>query len=331
MQHVLARKTDGAVRLMRDAGADAGGLAAACFRRGDRQQVHAVRSGFGRHVGCGVGGGGMGGEHGEIVLDRLELADRLAELHALARILQRDLQRARQRAGDLVGAHGGAERAQGLGGDVIAGRRDIAGAEIAVEGHVVARLHREIAAVLERAFLRIDARDHVGAVGFGENENGRGVARERHALRGSFQTPAGAGFLQRQRRAFAGGRNRQRPLGHSERRACKPAGEHGFGERDGRGAARGNAQRGERVLDGEIGAAGAFGQERAGKARVRDLLPQGRLKRAILGGGENGSLAGVAEQLFGHVADEVGRLAHSVTSRRRPRPSRRNAAHCSSG
>ncbi len=88
------READRAVDLMRDLGAAAGGLADAHLGHRDGERGAAVvgvdRRGGG--IGGGLSGGGLAGEHRELLLHRLELSDRASELDALARVLDGDRQ-----------------------------------------------------------------------------------------------------------------------------------------------------------------------------------------------------------------------------------------------
>src|SRR5438132_13391878 len=83
VQRVLVGEADGAVRLVRDAGADAGRLAHAHLGHGDLEaRVVALGGAEGRLRGD-AGGGDVAREDREVLLDRLEVADGLAELLAL--------------------------------------------------------------------------------------------------------------------------------------------------------------------------------------------------------------------------------------------------------
>ena len=72
------------------------------------------------------------------MLDRLETADRPAELHPREGMVNRHVQRPLQRARHLHGTHGGAEHLQRTG--IEAGRRADLERAGAVQHHPVARL-----------------------------------------------------------------------------------------------------------------------------------------------------------------------------------------------
>jgi len=97
---VFLGEADGAVHLMRDRHGDAGGLASAHLGRRDRDDIETVERRAG-DIGRAAGRRGLPGQHGQLLLDRLLLADRLAELHALVGIADGDLHDACQRTRHL--------------------------------------------------------------------------------------------------------------------------------------------------------------------------------------------------------------------------------------
>src|SRR5262249_29593585 len=87
MKRVLVGEADGAMALVRDAGAEARGLAGTYLRNGDLEGGGAAIRGT-EGVGCRARRGrGMTGQERELMLDRLEAADGPAELLALAHVL----------------------------------------------------------------------------------------------------------------------------------------------------------------------------------------------------------------------------------------------------
>src|SRR5688572_8481601 len=86
VERVLVGEADGAVRLVRDAGADAGRLAHADLRHRDLESCVITIGGAECGLGGDAGGGHVTGEHGEILLDHLEAADGSTELLALGGI-----------------------------------------------------------------------------------------------------------------------------------------------------------------------------------------------------------------------------------------------------
>jgi len=108
MQLVFLGEADRAMRLMREPGGDARSLSRARLGGADQQRVKPMRQRVRGHVGGGDRGGGLAGQDSKVLLDRLELADRSAELHPDLRVLHAERQGAGQRAGNLHRAHRGA-------------------------------------------------------------------------------------------------------------------------------------------------------------------------------------------------------------------------------
>src|SRR5688572_11062408 len=86
VERVLVGEADGAVRLVREAGADAGRLAHPDLRHRDLEACVTTIGGAECGLGGDAGGGHVTGEHGEILLDHLEAADGSTELLALGGI-----------------------------------------------------------------------------------------------------------------------------------------------------------------------------------------------------------------------------------------------------
>src|SRR5687767_4750857 len=98
VQRVLVGEADGAVRLVRDAGPDAGRLARPDLGGGDLEVRLAAVGGAERLLGGDARGRHVAGQDGEVVLDRLEVADGPAELLALGGVADRLLEQRLQRA-----------------------------------------------------------------------------------------------------------------------------------------------------------------------------------------------------------------------------------------
>ena len=84
-----SRDAHRAVQLVRDACAQAGGLAGAHFGRGHRGRGPGAIAGLRRRLHRHARGGGLFGQLRQLVLHGLELADGTAELHSLAGVGQR--------------------------------------------------------------------------------------------------------------------------------------------------------------------------------------------------------------------------------------------------
>ena len=136
---------------------------------------------LGGAIGRGAGGGDLAGEVREVVLHRLELGDRPAELDAVERVLHRLVEDAFERAGHLLGARGGGD--QGQPGRVEAGRRLHVERGRAVKADRVARLAAEADAGADREALGRDQRDDRLAVARRDDRDVLGVAGERHVPR----------------------------------------------------------------------------------------------------------------------------------------------------
>jgi hypothetical protein len=102
---VLLREADRAVHLVGDGGADAGRFARADLRRGHRRANRDRGAAASIAASAPRRRGRLPGEHREVLLHRLEAADRAAELHALARVLHARFEHALQGARHLRAAH----------------------------------------------------------------------------------------------------------------------------------------------------------------------------------------------------------------------------------
>ncbi len=101
VERVLVGEADGAVDLMRDAGADAGRLAGADLGHGHVERGIAGVRGRERALGGDARRRGVAGEHGQLMLDGLEASDGPPELPPLRRVAHRLLHQALERAGHL--------------------------------------------------------------------------------------------------------------------------------------------------------------------------------------------------------------------------------------
>src|SRR5207253_11238940 len=105
LQRVLVREANRAVHLVSDLGADARGLADPYLGDGDLERGVAAVGSAERVRGRRARGGGVAGEHRQVLLDHLERADWLAELATLGRVLRGLAQEIVEAAGHLRRAH----------------------------------------------------------------------------------------------------------------------------------------------------------------------------------------------------------------------------------
>src|SRR6267378_8320694 len=161
VQRVLVGEADGAVGLVGDAGADAGRLADAHLGDGDLEARVAALGGAEGRLRGDAGGGDVTREHREVLLDRLEVADGLAELLALGGVAHGLRQARLERTGHLRRARHGAIEIDGVGGHVR--RRGGDGARVP-EGQRVARLEGQAPIVLDRGGAARDQRDGAPSV-----------------------------------------------------------------------------------------------------------------------------------------------------------------------
>src|SRR5215472_18693522 len=187
MQRMLVGKAHRTMHLVRDRGAGAGRLAAAHF--GYRDLAHRdlrQRAGLGRGIGGGARRRHLSRKGGKVMLDRLELRDRAAELHAIERILDRLFEDFLESAGHLLQPDRRPEtdenvliyrsRPHGLGNDP-------------VERDIVARLAGKARPLADRQIDSRDQRHRRRLVSvMGKERDMAGSAGEWHAAR-----PAGKG------------------------------------------------------------------------------------------------------------------------------------------
>ncbi|MCY1378367.1 hypothetical protein D9M69_659940 [compost metagenome] len=114
-EHVLLGDADGAMHRVRDGRDLRCRLAGAQLRHRRQQRLGQWRA-PGAPDACGGGGRtGLLGQHRQVLLHRLKLADGLAELTSIACIEHREFQHALHCAGHGSGMHGTAQRLCGLG------------------------------------------------------------------------------------------------------------------------------------------------------------------------------------------------------------------------
>ena len=181
---MLAGEAHGAVDLVRDRGGRSRGLADARLGGGDGEGGVAALGCRARRVGRDARRRDLRGELRDLLLDRLELADRAAELHALAAIAHGEIEHLVERARHLRRP---AQRAAPPQRVRSMPRRPARPrpppATTSSNRTVVARLAGEVFAVRQRALVHRDARHVDAAVMRREHGERLGVARPWHVPR----------------------------------------------------------------------------------------------------------------------------------------------------
>ena len=311
MQRVLVGEADGAVRLVRDAGADAGRLADAHLGHGDLEaRVVALGGAEGRLRGD-AGGGDVAREHREALLDRLKVADGLAELLALGGI-PHGLRQARiERTGHLGRARHRSIQIDGVRRNVRRPKRDHARIP---EDQRVARLEGEVPLFLDRGGAARDQRDGEPPVQLADGDDVLRVAAPRHP-RGAPADGDGAGAA-RERQALVRmhGCERHRSEGHREPGPRQqPARDDRLRQRHRRLMPAGGSNDDVGVEPGAAGAAGVLGDERQREAALFQRAPELVGPGALLGGFDQLLGGEVGEEPGDGVAEQGTQFRHLTT------------------
>ena len=236
VQRVLVGEAHRAVHLMRDRGAGAGRLADPVFwrsrprPRSSRCRRRAWRSPRTAPSAAAPAAATSPARLREIVLHRLELGDRPAELYPVQRPLHRLVEDVFERAGHLLRPHRGAELHDAE--PCRDRRRRQPRSALAPSNDTVSRGSpaRLVPWLIARPRGR-HQRHRRGAVLLSEHDDMLGVARERHLTRAAAQVSVGqldmAVGMDRGDRHRAGGRLdpglREQPAGHQASRRAAPA------------------------------------------------------------------------------------------------------------
>ncbi len=266
VQPMLMGEADRAVHLVGDVAAPARRLAGADLGdRGGKERIVAGGDRIGRVGHRHRRGGDLLGEQRELLLDRLDLADRAAELHAVIGILRRQGQGGFERARHLGGAADSAQAVDEIDIDGPGQRRHRAGGQRQIEAHGVARFAGEIDAAVALDPAGRDERDKAAR----DDSDAFRRARPGHAARHTREVPAAIGAAQAEDIVALDRRQGQRPGLHLEAGgAQRETREHRLGERQRHGVAAGGAHDGDGV--GETAELG----ERIRKTGILGRLPQ---------------------------------------------------------
>ena len=243
-------------------------------------------------------------EHGQVVLHRLKLRDRPAELVTICGVPERLLQAALERSGHLLGAHRRSHSPQSLG-KVHRRRRRPCDRDDSVEEDGIARLAGERRPRFDSARGTVDDGDALGrflrTVAFEHHYEMSAGASERYSRRGARQCTA---FEPDQGRTIAA-HDGERAFGDFETGfRPEPAGQKRLRERCGHGVHPCQTDDRESVLDTCAGPAERFGDPRPGECGFLQRIPQRVGPSAVFGGGDHFRAAEFAEQTVSRIDDQ---------------------------